>query len=106
MDISGILTRKKDKTLLLPITDIAPNPLQPRKAFDESELRSLAESLRCYGILQPIVVKRAPPLPFPRAAPQAPYEIIAGERRWRAAALAGIKKYHAHCSMPTVPNRQ
>lgn len=92
MDISGILTRKKDKTLFLPITDIAPNPLQPRKAFDESELRSLAESLRCYGILQPIVVKRAPPLPFPRAAPQAPYEIIAGERRWRAAALAGIKK--------------
>lgn len=92
MDISGILTRKKDKTILLPITDIAPNPLQPRKKFDESELRSLAESLRCYGILQPIVVKRAPPLPFPRAAPQAAYEIIAGERRWRAAALAGMKK--------------
>ena len=67
MDISGILTRKKDKTLLLPITDIAPNPLQPRKAFDESELRSLAESLRCYGILQPIVVNAA-----------------GGQPRWRA----------------------
>ena len=63
---------------------IRPNPEQPRKAFGESELEELAASIRERGILQPILVR-------PMAADGAHYQIIAGERRWRAAQRAGLK---------------
>lgn len=71
---------------LLPIEAIEPNREQPRKRFDEERMRELADSISAQGIIQPIVVT-----PLPAAAPDgARYQIIAGERRWRAAQLAGL----------------
>ena len=70
----------------IPLDLIAPNPSQPRTSFDEQELRELADSLREHGVLQPILVR---PLPGGR------YELLAGERRWRAARLAGIDRIPA-----------
>jgi len=63
--------------------EIAPNPDQPRRRFDESELERLAESIRRYGVLQPVVVRRAPD------GASRPYELVVGERRWRASQRAG-----------------
>ncbi len=63
-------------------TAIKPSSLNPRKIFDESALQELAESIKAHGILEPIVV---------RWIEQSGYEIIAGERRWRAAQLAGLE---------------
>ncbi len=72
------------KTIAVEKIDI--NPDQPRKSFDEEALMDLSESVKKYGILQPIVVKK-------RTIPgKAPYEILAGERRYRAAKLAGLKE--------------
>ncbi len=67
----------------IPIVAIRPNPTQPRRRFDEAELEGLAESIRANGILQPILVRRT-------VADGDGFEIVAGERRWRAAQLAGI----------------
>ena len=66
----------------LPITAISPNPNQPRKDFDNNALRDLADSLRHSGLLQPLVVRRVGD----------GYQLIVGERRWRAAKLAGIER--------------
>jgi ParB family chromosome partitioning protein len=63
--------------------DIAPNPDQPRRRFDESELERLAASIRRHGVLQPVVVRRAAP------GAARPYELVVGERRWRASQRAG-----------------
>ncbi len=63
----------------LPIDLIAPNPNQPRRSFEEDSLLALAESIRSRGVLQPVLVR---PLVGGR------YELIAGERRWRAARIA------------------
>jgi ParB family transcriptional regulator, chromosome partitioning protein len=65
----------------LPITDIRPNPLQPRRDFSPEELAELKESLRASGLLQPVTVR---PSPTGRG-----YQLIAGERRWRAAQALG-----------------
>lgn len=70
----------------IPLDDIAPNPHQPRQAFREESLQELAESIRQHGVIQPVIV--APTGSFP------PYQLVAGERRWRAARLAGL---------PTIP---
>lgn len=64
----------------LRISEIEPNRLQPRKDFDEESIASLADSIKDHGLLQPIVVR-----PYGRA-----YQIVAGERRWRAARVAGL----------------
>jgi ParB family chromosome partitioning protein len=63
------------------INEIEPNSLQPRKTFDEDSLHELADSIKQYGIIQPLVVQKKGKF----------YEIIAGERRWRAARIAGLK---------------
>jgi ParB family chromosome partitioning protein len=65
----------------VPVELISPNPHQPRRAFEEEPLVALAESLKDRGVLQPVLLR---PLPGGR------YELIAGERRWRAAKLAGL----------------
>src|SRR5215218_4694986 len=65
----------------LPVELITPNPRQPRRAFDEESLVALADSLEDRGVLQPVLV---------RPVPGGTYELIAGERRWRAARLAGL----------------
>jgi ParB family chromosome partitioning protein len=64
----------------LPIDAIVPNPEQPRRTFEPAELERLAESIRRYGVLQPVVVRRAGER----------FELIVGERRWRAARAAGL----------------
>ena len=66
----------------LPINKVEPNRDQPRKVFDEDALNELAESIRIYGVLQPLLVQKEKDY----------YRIIAGERRWRAAKIAGLKK--------------
>ncbi len=67
------------RILYLPIRQIRPNPAQPRKVFEPEALRELAESIKCYGILQPLTVRHL----------EGEYELVAGERRLRAARLAG-----------------
>ncbi|HEX3064192.1 MAG TPA: ParB/RepB/Spo0J family partition protein [Dongiaceae bacterium] len=67
----------------LAIGQLEPSPLQPRRHFDADELEALAESIRANGILQPILVRRHP-------AKADMHEIVAGERRWRAAQMAGL----------------
>ena len=67
----------------LPLQKVEPNPNQPRRRFDEEELQALADSIAEHGILQPLAV---------RAMEGGFYQIIAGERRWRAARLAGLKE--------------
>ncbi len=70
---------------------VKPNPYQPRKEFDEERLKSLAESIRQYGILQPLTVTRTE-VERPDGGIQSEYELIAGERRLRAARLIGLKQ--------------
>ena len=69
--------------LLLPLQKIEPNRLQPRRNFDEEELSALADSMRQHGVIQPLTV---------RLLDSGYYQIIAGERRWRAARLAGLRE--------------
>ncbi len=71
---------------LLPIYKVEPNPHQPRQDFDETELAALAESIGTHGIIQPLTV---------RELSSGYYQIIAGERRWRAARLAGLNEVPA-----------
>lgn len=68
--------------VLLKINDIEPNRNQPRKKFNEDALQELSESIKQFGVIQPLVVQKREDY----------YEIIAGERRWRASKLAGIKE--------------
>jgi ParB family chromosome partitioning protein len=70
---------------------VKPNPYQPRKEFDEERLKSLAESIRQYGILQPLTVTRME-VTKPDGGIQSEYELIAGERRLRAARLIGLRE--------------
>jgi len=71
----------------LPVSHLQPGKFQPRRHFDEESLANLAESISVHGIFQPLLVR---PLPGNHLRDQAMYEIIAGERRWRAAQKAGI----------------
>lgn len=68
------------------IYKIEPNPLQPRKQFDELELQALADSIAANGLIQPLALRRLP---------NGYYQIIAGERRWRACRLAGLEEVPA-----------
>lgn len=74
--------KTEEAVLELELDLIEPNRKQPRKYFDETALEELAASLKSYGMIQPIVVKKSGDY----------YEIIAGERRWRAAKIAGLTK--------------
>lgn len=85
----------------IPVPVITPNPEQPRQVFEEEPLRELAHSIREFGLMQPIVVRAIPRARRPKAlelarqrdpgAAQPEFEIIMGERRWRAAQLAGLE---------------
>ena len=77
-------SKKEDKTgeVMVKINSVEPNREQPRKDFDEDSLVDLADSIKQFGILQPLIVQQKKDY----------YEIIAGERRWRAAKMAGIKE--------------
>lgn len=80
------------KLVFLPTDELAPNPMQPRRQFDETALQALAESIRQHGMLQPVTVRVAEPKPYPENIRGASFEIIAGERRWRAARMVGLEK--------------
>lgn len=77
-----VKTVVKKEEVKLKITEVEPNREQPRKKFDEDALLELAESIKQFGVLQPLIVQKR----------QDYYEIIAGERRWRAAKMAGLKE--------------
>ena len=76
-----------DSVSQIALSKIEPNPNQPRKKFDQQALEELAESIRLHGIITPITVRPADKNGY--------YQIIAGERRWRAARLAGLKEIPA-----------
>ena len=75
-------TDPKDKVFMVKLSQVEPNRKQPRKQFDEDALLELAESIKQFGVLQPLLVQKKDDY----------YEIIAGERRWRASKLAGVKE--------------
>ena len=77
--------RSEEQLRELPVEQISPNPRQPRRSFDEESLQALASSLGEHGVLQPVLVRPAP----------GGYELVAGERRWRAARLAGLSSIPA-----------
>lgn len=78
-------TETKDEVVYLYLDDIIPNRFQPREVFDERALKELALSIKEHGVIQPIIVRRV----------NGKYEIIAGERRYKASALAGMTKIPA-----------
>ena len=80
------LQTQEGGSVLLPIAQVEPGLKQPRKRFDQETLAALAESIRLHGILQPLTVRRLA---------SGYYQIIAGERRWRAAKLAGLREVPA-----------
>ncbi|MBQ7863073.1 MAG: ParB/RepB/Spo0J family partition protein [Lachnospiraceae bacterium] len=84
-DIETVKKETKEnvsRETFLPLIKIEPNRAQPRTRFDEDALQELADSIKQYGIIEPIVVQKR----------EDHYEIIAGERRWRAARIAGLKE--------------
>lgn len=86
----------KESVFWIELDKIRPNPLQPRREFDETQLKELAESIREYGILQPIVVTRKElSSEGVGAALTVEYELLAGERRLRAAKLIGLPQIPA-----------
>ena len=80
------LQSQEGGSLSLPISQVEPGLKQPRKRFDEESLQDLADSIRIHGIIQPLTVRRLS---------SGYYQIIAGERRWRAAKLAGLSEIPA-----------
>ena len=79
-DLPEKLAGKPEGLLLVDLDEIRPNPLQPRRSFDQEKIEELAGSIRENGILQPLLVKKV----------REGFELIAGERRWRAAQKAGL----------------
>ncbi len=80
--VAEVIKEKEQGETIVKITKVEPNREQPRKFFDEDALQELADSIKQFGLLQPILVQDRKDY----------YEIIAGERRWRAAKLAGLKE--------------
>ncbi len=88
-DDAAYVPTKYDSVFWIDVNRIQPNPYQPRKEFTEAGLKSLAESIRQYGVLQPLVVTRTD-IEKPEGGLESVYELIAGERRLRASKLAGL----------------
>jgi len=84
--LNALIPEKGDEVLYLDIERVMPGKEQPRKLFNEEALRELAASIKEKGVLQPIIVSRSG---------DGSFNLIAGERRWRAATLAGLKKIPA-----------
>ncbi|MBV8731488.1 MAG: ParB/RepB/Spo0J family partition protein [Acidobacteriia bacterium] len=79
---SAPVNRPLEEPLAVPVEAVDPNPLQPRRVFHAERLEELAQSIRVNGIIQPLVVRKS----------AGRYQLVAGERRWRAAKLAGISQ--------------
>ena len=84
----------EDRVLYIDINDIRPNNAQPRKNFDEEKLRELASSIKTNGVIQPLIVRES----------NSGYELVAGERRWRAARMAGLR--NVPCIVRNFDDRQ
>ncbi|HOF44613.1 MAG TPA: ParB/RepB/Spo0J family partition protein [Candidatus Pacearchaeota archaeon] len=84
---------RKDFIFWIETEKIKPNPYQPRKEFDEDSLQSLADSIKKYGMLQPIIVNKIEKKNEKGISCE--YQIVAGERRWRAAKMLGLKQIPA-----------
>jgi ParB family chromosome partitioning protein len=84
--LSALLQTPAASLRELPLADIAPNPRQPRTEFDDAALDALAASIRAVGVLQPVIV---------RPSGTGGYELVVGERRWRAARRAGLERIPA-----------
>ncbi len=89
------INQKEEGVLKINISQITPNPSQPRKNFKQEELVELADSIKNQGLIQPIIV---------RSTNNNQYEIIAGERRWRASQLAGL--HEIHCVIREIDNNE
>jgi len=81
VDVAATTTQSEGPLRRVPVQSIRPNPYQPRKAINDESLVALASSVKELGVLQPIIVR-------PVDGEEGHYELIAGERRWRAAILA------------------
>ncbi|ANF95072.1 ParB/RepB/Spo0J family partition protein [Paenibacillus bovis] len=79
--IPSLSVSEDDKVIEIPLKELRPNPFQPRKAFDDENIQELADSIAQHGVIQPIIVRKV----------LKGYEIIAGERRFRASQVAGKK---------------
>ncbi len=90
-DDARYIPTKYDSVFWIDVDRIVPNPYQPRKEFSEEGLKSLAESIRQYGVLMPLVVSRTE-VEKPDGGLESLYELVAGERRLRASRLAGLKQ--------------
>ena len=88
LDDNVLASDKTSAATMLRLSDIEPRKDQPRKNFEQQPLEQLADSIGQFGVLQPIVVRESPLL-------QGTYEILAGERRWRAAKMAGLNEIPA-----------
>lgn len=91
-DPEGISKELANTVAMIPVAQISPNPDQPRKDFEPEALQELADSLKTYGLIQPITVRR-----FSAES----YQIISGERRWRASQLAGLSEIPAYIRIAT-----
>jgi ParB family chromosome partitioning protein len=80
-DVQAATDRPASRYMLCPVSDLSPGRVQPRKSFDEASLKELSDSIREKGVIEPLIVRRN----------ASGLEIIAGERRWRAAKMAGLK---------------
>ena len=87
IDTNGVRTQGSSTINEVPLNEISPNPNQPRRDFDEDALRELAASIQQIGIIQPITLRQIEDHKF---------QIIAGERRWRASQLAGLNAIPAY----------
>src|SRR3972149_2081883 len=86
--LSALIPRAAEaarSTLEIPLAELERNPLQPRQHFDQAAMQELAATIRAHGVLTPVVVRRAP----------RGYQVVAGERRVRAARLAGLTRIPA-----------
>lgn len=79
--LPGLDVQEGERVTDIPVDQVEPNPFQPRRVFDEEKLSELAESIREHGVLQPVIVRSVGER----------FQLVAGERRWRAARLAGLK---------------
>src|SRR3989338_10137558 len=93
----------KESVFLIDIDKIHPNPLQPRKEFDPQELKDLAASIREYGILQPLLVTKIGK--ETSTGRDVEYELIAGERRWRAARMVNLPRIPVVVRKSTTPEK-
>lgn len=82
-----------DEVKQIPVGEIVGSPYQPRTIFDDEKIDELCQTIKTHGVIQPIVVRQR----------NDKYEIIAGERRWRAVKKLGWRRFRPFCAISTIP---